>query len=74
MAGIAANLWAVLLAPSITFTSLAFSPEFIQSRFRFTMALGFLFNLVVWTLVLYGASRLIARFRSRHDHAPVDPA
>ncbi len=73
VAGIALNLWAVLLAPSICFTSLVFSPEFIQSKFRFTMALGFLFNVITWTLVLYGGSRLVARLRSRHNRVPIDP-
>jgi hypothetical protein len=74
MAGIALNLWAVLLAPSISFTSIAFSPGFIQSQFRFTLAVGFLFNLIAWTLVLYCSSRLVARLRRRHSDAPVDPA
>ena len=74
LAGIAPNLWALLLAPSICFTTLAFSPMFIEARFRFTMALGFIFNVITWTLVLYGTSRLVAKLKGRSNRAPVDPA
>jgi hypothetical protein len=72
-AGIAANLWAVLLMPSICFVSLSFSPDFIQSRFRFVMALGFLINVMTWTLILYGVGRVVAKFRSRHNRASIGP-
>src|SRR5215831_6410469 len=74
VAGIALNLWAVLLAPSIFFMTVAFSPSFIQAHFRLTMAVGFVFNVLTWTGVLCGISYLLGRVRNRRKNVPADPA
>ena len=72
--GIALYLWAILLAPSSIFITLVFSPAFAISRFHLVMSLGFVFNVVTWTGVLNGVSRLIAMIRPRPTHTQTGPA
>ena len=72
--GIALNLWAVLLIPSIVLSSVLFSFEFLESRFLLVTGLGFVFNVVTWTLVLYGINRLVNRIRKNNEGVPVSPA
>jgi hypothetical protein len=74
LAGIALNLWAVLLAPGICLLNLAFSPRFLQSRFLFAMSLAFVFNVMTLTLALYAVGRLVAKLRSRSNLVLVNPA
>ena len=72
--GIALNVWAILLAPSSLFITLVFSPAFALSKFRVVMTLAFVFNVLAWTSVLYGISRLIAKIRRRPTQPQAGPA
>ena len=72
--GIALNLWAILLAPSSIFITLVFSPAFALAKFHLVMAVGFAFNILTWTSVLYGVNRLITKIRRRPTHTQTGPA
>src|SRR5215472_11876400 len=73
-AGVALNLWALLLIPSHFVSSVLFSFESLESRFLLVMGLGFVFNVIAWTLALYGISRLVNRIRKKNESVPVSPA
>ena len=74
LAGVALNVWAVLLAPSILLTGMAFSDQFFLSHFRLVTTLGFVFNVMSWTGVIYGLAVFVARLRRRRQDVPASPA
>ena len=74
LAGVALNLWALLLIPSICLSSVLFSFESLESRFLLVMGLGFAFNVISWTIAIYGISRLVGRIRKKNEGVPVNPA
>ena len=74
IAGVALNLWAFLLFFGICFITLVFPPEFGYLHFRLAMTLGFVFNVVALTGVIYGVGRFVTRFRRARYEVPAKPA
>jgi len=72
--GIALNVWAVVLAPSSVFIALVFPPGFARTNFHLVVAVGFVFNILTWTGVLYGIGRVMAKVRRPPTHTRTGPA